>query len=672
MTNYYVRVTGSDAAAGTSPAAAWATIAHAIDNLTAGDTVYIGPGYYYHNDPAHSDYAGSNGSPIVFQGDPHGAYTGDAPGPVIIGSAKTDFSRVGQYRSRLMQFDGNAKWLEFHDLVFTGGSSTNNMMEFGGAAGYSLEGIVVEDCMFFQLGSSKYGQIGSSLHFDFGNGLVTPTVGPRVRRCYFTDGLTMRYTGNAGGPSIDLDFEINACVVSDGGFLRLGGTGGTYSCHGLRIIACSSISNYHEGISIFQAYYPVYASGHLFAGLVSDGAGWIGIVGGSANTIVAEYIQPQMGVATMWTQTPYVKPGDGLNFQQEGNTYGCWWGYELNYIYEKYFGINPFNMWEPLDWFGYKNTAIGGGHPGYKPTLDYYGRPFGVNRNNSYVPVGWFNGDFVSDQFPVLYTWTDPDSSFTGEDNLNENDYEYVTYSAAGTINTDYLRVQQPSVNINANQIIHDVYIRPMLYMSGLAGEMYFNFYTANEAENLGTLTFSASADDLHWHDLQKIPNKPAGGWTVSAIENLEFRTWRNGEAGSFRAHKVVIYLDTGQHDIGAVASRGDLQVEPSGNDSDQSLKIVRGGFYQTTCPVVANQEITISVDCWIDANYDGDPPSLQVYHIPGSVSEESDTHNGFSESWDSLSVTFTPTLNGYATIRTESFDESYDGETFFDNLTWS
>lgn len=48
MTTYYVRKTGSDGAAGTSPSTAWATIGKALgaSGIASGDTVYVGAGVY--------------------------------------------------------------------------------------------------------------------------------------------------------------------------------------------------------------------------------------------------------------------------------------------------------------------------------------------------------------------------------------------------------------------------------------------------------------------------------------------------------------------------------------------------------------------------------------------------------------------------------------------------
>ena len=48
MTTYYVRTTGNNASAGTSPATAWATLTKALgaSGIASGDTVYVGAGTY--------------------------------------------------------------------------------------------------------------------------------------------------------------------------------------------------------------------------------------------------------------------------------------------------------------------------------------------------------------------------------------------------------------------------------------------------------------------------------------------------------------------------------------------------------------------------------------------------------------------------------------------------
>lgn len=80
---YYVRATGSDGAAGTSPATAFATLGPAALSVVAGDTVFVGAGTF---PPATLSLGGASGSPVRFRADTSGVHTGDA-GQVTIDAA---------------------------------------------------------------------------------------------------------------------------------------------------------------------------------------------------------------------------------------------------------------------------------------------------------------------------------------------------------------------------------------------------------------------------------------------------------------------------------------------------------------------------------------------------------------------------------------------------------
>ena len=79
-TVYYVRKTGNDGNAGTSPAAAWKTIDEATTSTDPGDIVYFGAGTY--TEKVEPSVDGTNGNPIQFIADTDGTMTGDA-GDVI-------------------------------------------------------------------------------------------------------------------------------------------------------------------------------------------------------------------------------------------------------------------------------------------------------------------------------------------------------------------------------------------------------------------------------------------------------------------------------------------------------------------------------------------------------------------------------------------------------------
>ena len=95
MTDYYLAVSGRDSDDGRSAANAWGTFEHALDNLSAGDTLYIAPGVHQHDQAARDNLGGTSGSPIVFQGDPYGEhFPGIAPSPVCFTNQQFDFTEA--------------------------------------------------------------------------------------------------------------------------------------------------------------------------------------------------------------------------------------------------------------------------------------------------------------------------------------------------------------------------------------------------------------------------------------------------------------------------------------------------------------------------------------------------------------------------------------------------
>src|SRR5262249_35950524 len=80
---FFVRTSGSDANTGRSPRDAWQTLAHALDEVGPGSTVYIGSGTY--PGPLSIESDSSAGNPLVIWGDRGGVMTGDAGAVVIEG-----------------------------------------------------------------------------------------------------------------------------------------------------------------------------------------------------------------------------------------------------------------------------------------------------------------------------------------------------------------------------------------------------------------------------------------------------------------------------------------------------------------------------------------------------------------------------------------------------------
>ena len=244
MTNYYMRVSGSDAANGLTPATAWASLNHALDNpLSPGDTLYIGPGTYRHIDNARAGLTGSSGNPIIFYGDYLGEYTGDPYGPVCISGQNVDGGMPPN--DFTIQWTGNTKLLEFHNIVFLGGNTTTAqpMMQLGLSVGaFNMDGIVFEDCVFMDKGSDEV-RGGWSLKIDYGDGAQPDGTGLRIRRCLFSGMLELQCDNNVTA-NHNVDALIESCIFTKYAPITIDGQSGTFNFEGIVIRNCSSLNNY--------------------------------------------------------------------------------------------------------------------------------------------------------------------------------------------------------------------------------------------------------------------------------------------------------------------------------------------------------------------------------------------------------------------------------------------
>ena len=99
--------------------------------------------------------------------------------------------------------------------------------------------------------------------------------------------------------------------------------------------------------------------------------------------------------------------------------------------------------------------------------------------------------------------------------------------------------------------------------------------------------------------------------------------------------------------------------------DGTYSAMLAGAGYYEYRLPVTA-VATTVTVWARYDSNYAGNLPILEALNIVGDT-DQSDVMVGAADNWEQLSVTFTPTVAGFCTIRLRSQDTSVDGECFFD-----
>lgn len=100
------------------------------------------------------------------------------------------------------------------------------------------------------------------------------------------------------------------------------------------------------------------------------------------------------------------------------------------------------------------------------------------------------------------------------------------------------------------------------------------------------------------------------------------------------------------------------------------ALKITGPGYHDFALPVAA-QSTTVTVYGRYDGTYTGTLPSMSVRNAgEAGVADATDTMAGGANSWEQLSLTFTPTAAGIVTIRLLSSDTNGGGAAYWDDFS--
>ncbi len=193
MTTYYVGIGGDDGNNGTTWALRKATLNGAEDiPVSAGDTVYVGPGTY--RETLTIDVNGSNGSPITYIGDVTGAHTNGVGGVVRITGSDND-----QTDTRATAINCDAQDYR----TFTG--FRIDMCSGVAVAMSEAEHCILEDCALVDLDT------GVSLS-------VVNADSCTIRRCYiafYDDCAISSYDGSSQAG--DAGHVIENCIIGPGG-----------------------------------------------------------------------------------------------------------------------------------------------------------------------------------------------------------------------------------------------------------------------------------------------------------------------------------------------------------------------------------------------------------------------------------------------------------------------
>lgn len=223
MATYYVGIGGDDGANGTTWALRKLTL-NGAENIpvTAGDTVYVGPGTY--REMLTVDVSGSAGSPITYIGDYSGANTNGVGGVVRITGSDDDQSAA---RANCITTAGSQRnyrtWRGFvldmctnSDPLRNDAAGTNWIVDQcyfadcpDGRKCINLVGAcnnsVISNCVFFAHGNAVAG-------IDLNNGSTVSDTGIVISNCLFLIGLMGINSTRVGGVTVK-----NSTFLSRGG-----------------------------------------------------------------------------------------------------------------------------------------------------------------------------------------------------------------------------------------------------------------------------------------------------------------------------------------------------------------------------------------------------------------------------------------------------------------------
>ena len=144
MATYYVSAqNGSDSNDGTSVGAAKASFSAGIALLSsAGDKLYIGPGYYPETSTVYMVGDGNLTNPIQIIGDPEAQFlTSDNPGEIVVAGRTSD---GGDTNTVLMNFSSDDHFYIKHITLLSGNKGTSAK-----AVNCSnSDGVYFENCLF--------------------------------------------------------------------------------------------------------------------------------------------------------------------------------------------------------------------------------------------------------------------------------------------------------------------------------------------------------------------------------------------------------------------------------------------------------------------------------------------------------------------------------------------
>lgn len=655
MTLYYVRKTGSDGAAGTSAGAAWLTVDKAANTVAAGDTVYVGAGVY--RELVTMDTAGASGSLITYIGDITGANTGDA-GLVIISAHTDDESTAATAGAWAMN---GKEFIVVQNISFIGTNSTQVVGDTANAAHIAYEGCKFENCTFTFAGRQSALDV---IRIEINNGATPTGNGLQFNQCVFVGQVNLHWDSQATA-MVNLKWLFDECLFFANGSSNNGlnmvrqANGGANTIGGVKVVNCSFFGhsigvnalNFANTTNPCEYYNNAFYWGNT--GVTHTATAASGLARGNVGTGMTS--STLVGGAGLTTYVP--------NNDETAALIG---GIHDLLLY-RVFGWSPYKPWEPMTLSvggSYVNPMINRAQIGdVVATADLYNNSRQLGYADKLARVFYFDGSDAGA--------SDPGSAWTSDANAFDNSLSTsATTSTNGSAGSNYLLAEGTNAP-SSGGTISTVYARVRGSISGASPSASVQIYTDGLGESLGTITITnTTAAWSAWTAL----STPTGGWTWAKVQALEIKAYKNAGT-TYTLTMVEISVEAGESalDVGAVESRN-RPVRTSGtvNAGTYAAEFDGAGYHDQWMPVDATST-TVTVYARFDSNYNTavGKPQLIVYNIPG-VADQTDTVTASANSWEQLSVNFTPTAAGVVRVRLLSRDASTTGKCFFDDLARS
>lgn len=671
MTTYYIRTIGDDANDGLSPGAAWKTMQHATETVSADDTVYLGAGI--HRGFVMLDASGSSGNPIKWIGDITGVFTGDEIGNVCVAADKyqeiLESDRISVARDehwaseRTLSINKDVTYNEFYNIYFLGAdqecfSAESTAEHDAGYTTWGMEGFVFEECTFS--GANKDNDEGIQLDLK---ATASLTDGFLFDRCVFYGGVRLRVDENVTA-ECDYNSSFESCVFAAnfGNYqLYIGrALNSTYAFTGIDVISSGFYWTPNYGTSFVS---------------VSDGAAQKMVFHNSLY-VGAYYDQAtdadvdMRGSVTSYGDLASVGVDWGDDIEVYRNVYVPLGGSDDLFLYQHY-GYSPYKMWEIITWDNIPTMCVIGRDTNTNSTYDLYGE-----KMTGYAH-GWFarGTDDPTIDYNVDLGIGEP---WTNMDNVIDNDFDsYSSGYYSDTVETpEYIHVR------GYDSVIDDVYGEPaeergpfflMALYTATGVVIYATMYVGAVEIEPEMILFTASTNQYSVKHFVKYDTNLADvtytDWDRAKLTSAELRMWKQAQGTlNFYIFALAMQWRNGVN-IGPVVSRGHAAPESTIVQTGLSMKMV-GRMFWHFAGWQNDGSYTVAVKARYDSNYTAGTLPRLVVNTPVDGNTYSDTMTGAVDTWEELTVNITVAAGQPVVIRLESEDTSAQGYCYFDDLT--